>query len=278
MSQAVSGGDGHGARRAGRALTFAAAFALATATSLAAASPELGAPERERFAPFAGGAAATGGGAAATGGGAATASRRRRQFLVAYVRPGASVLLRSRPGGRALARLGARTELGSSRALWIAATRGRWLGVATPLVANGRLGWIELSRRKLQLYRTGLWLRADLSRRELQLRRGRRVVRRIRVAIGRPGSPTPTGRFAVTDLLVVRSGRSPYGCCILALSGRQPSPPPGWVGGDRLAIHGTSAPASIGRAASSGCLRASAGDLRWLLRRVPLGTPVFIRP
>jgi lipoprotein-anchoring transpeptidase ErfK/SrfK len=36
-------------------------------------------------------------------------------------------------------------------------------------------------------------------------------------------------------------------------------------------------PVAIGAAASAGCLRASDADLRALMRRVPLGTPVFIR-
>ena len=68
-----------------------------------------------------------------------------------------------------------------------------------------------------------------------------------------------------------------YGCCIVALSGHQPHLPAGWPGGDRLAIHGTDSPGAIGTAASAGCLRAADGDLRVLMRRVPLGTPVFIR-
>jgi lipoprotein-anchoring transpeptidase ErfK/SrfK len=53
--------------------------------------------------------------------------------------------------------------------------------------------------------------------------------------------------------------------------------PAGWQGGDRLAIHGTNDPSSIGVPSSAGCLHADADDLRYLMRRVPLGTPVFIR-
>jgi lipoprotein-anchoring transpeptidase ErfK/SrfK len=96
------------------------------------------------------------------------------------------------------------------------------------------------------------------------------------VAIGRAGSETPTGRFAVTDKLTGTSYGPYYGCCIMALSGHQPNPPPGWTGGTRLAIHGTDSPATIGTAASAGCLRAGDGDLHQLMRRVPVGTPVSI--
>ena len=74
----------------------------------------------------------------------------------------------------------------------------------------------------------------------------------MRVGVGRPGSPTPKGRFSITDKLSGRAYGGTYGCCILALSGRQPKPPPGRTGGDRLAIHGTNDPGSIGRRSSAG--------------------------
>ncbi|MGH2897756.1 MAG: L,D-transpeptidase, partial [Solirubrobacteraceae bacterium] len=86
-----------------------------------------------------------------------------------------------------------------------------------------------------------------------------------------------TGRFAVTDSLRIGRAGGPYGCCALALTGRQPNIPQGWTGGDRIAIHGTTNEASIGTPASSGCLRASEVDMRWLLVRIPLGAPVSIR-
>jgi lipoprotein-anchoring transpeptidase ErfK/SrfK len=104
------------------------------------------------------------------------------------------------------------------------------------------------------------------------------VLLRAKAAVGRPGSSTPTGRFAVTDKLAGSRYGSYYGCCILALSGRQPNLPSGWPGGDRLAIHGTNSPAKIGRASSAGCLYAERRVLRSLMRRLPLGAPVVIRP
>ena len=94
------------------------------------------------------------------------------------------------------------------------------------------------------------------------------------VTVGAPASPTPTGRFAVTDTFTgLRS--SAYGCCALALSATQPSLPSGWLGGDRIAIHGTSGP--LGEALSHGCVRAADADVRRLIREVPLGVPVVIR-
>ena len=73
-----------------------------------------------------------------------------------------------------------------------------------------------------------------------------------------------------------RRGVGPwYGCCVLALSGHQDNLPAGWIGGNRIAIHGT--PGSVGGAESHGCLRASDPDMIALFARVPLGAPVFIR-
>src|SRR5205085_2257258 len=75
-------------------------------------------------------------------------------------------------------------------------------------------------------------IRVSLSQRRLSLVDGRRTVRTIPVAIGRSGSATPTGTFAVTDKLSGSSFGPYYGCCILALSGHQTHTPPGWQGGD----------------------------------------------
>jgi L,D-transpeptidase catalytic domain len=197
--------------------------------------------------------------------------------LVAYVRAGRAVAVRSEPHGRVLASLGPRTEFGSARVLSVVRERrGRWLGVTTPQLPNGKLGWVDARSGAFRYSRAPLELEIDLSRRRLAVRRDGEVLRRVAVSIGRPGSPTPTGRFAVTDKLPGGRFSSVYGCCILALSGTQPNLPPGWTGGDRLAIHGTPNQGSVGGRESAGCLHARDVDLRRLMTAVPLGTPVRI--
>jgi len=208
----------------------------------------------------------------------ATPSRPRvRPAKLVRVRSGGSVAVRSRPRGRVIRRLDDRTEFGSRRVLSAVTTRGRWLGVASSARTDGRLGWVDGRSSALKLTAADLSIQADLSRRRVELRSGSRLLVRARVTIGRPGSSTPTGRFAVTDKLNGRDMSPYYGCCILALSGTQPNLPAGWPGGDRLAIHGTDDPGSIGTASSAGCLRAGESDVRRLMRRVPLGTLVEIR-
>jgi lipoprotein-anchoring transpeptidase ErfK/SrfK len=185
------------------------------------------------------------------------------------------VALRARPGARVVARLGTRTEFGSPRVLAVTGRRGGWLRVIASERPNGRPGWIPATATRPGA--TDVSLRVDRSRRELTVRRGRHVLRRLPVAVGRPDTPTPTGRFAVTDHLRAEGPDSPYGCCAVALSGHQTKLLPGWPGGDRLAVHGTPQPETIGRPVSLGCMRARARDLRFLMRTVPLGAPVFVR-
>jgi lipoprotein-anchoring transpeptidase ErfK/SrfK len=198
---------------------------------------------------------------------------------VAYsvLRVRGSVKLRSKPGGKVLASVGSTTQFGSPTTLTVAAQKAGWVGVTSTDLPNGKLGWVKAHKGLVDERRTRLAIRIDLSRKRLQLVDGRRVVRTATVGIGRPGSPTPTGRFSITDKLSGGSYGPYYGCCILALSGHQTNTPAGWRGGDRLAIHGTNNPASIGSPSSAGCLHAEAEDLKALMKRVPLGTPVFIR-
>ncbi len=195
---------------------------------------------------------------------------------VVSVRPGAAVPVRSRPGGPAVASLTDKTEFGSPTVAPAYARRGRWLAVALPQLPNNRFGWVDARSRGLRVSASHLSIRIDRARRSLELRAGRRLVLRTTVGVGAPGSPTPAGRFSVTDELGGAQFSPSYGCCVLALSAHQPNPPAGWTNGTRMAIHGTNAPATIGVAASAGCVHADDQIMRVLMRRVPLGTPVLI--
>jgi hypothetical protein len=196
-----------------------------------------------------------------------------RGHLLARVRR--ATPLRARPRGRVLGRIGRRTEFGTRTTLGVTRRRGPWLEVITPLLDNGRRGWIRADAARLGT--TPYSIRVDRSARRAVVRRGRRTVLRFTVAVGRPGNETPLGRFAVTDELRPSDATSPYGCCAVALSGHQTRLEPGWPGGDRLAIHGTPQPETVGEAVSLGCLRAHRRPLERLMRLIPVGTPVLIR-
>jgi L,D-transpeptidase catalytic domain len=196
-------------------------------------------------------------------------------LIVRPARAGGSIALHSAPSGPVELRLAGLTSFGSPLSFSVAEVRGRWLGVPSEALPNGRLGWIDSGRARLRMSRTRLWLEADLSRRVLTVHDGSRVLRQLTVAVGRPGSPTPAGRFAVSDKLGHEPFGGGFGCCVIALTGHQTRLPQGWVGGDRLAIHGGPA-STLGRAATAGCLHADEAALRYLMRLVPLGAPVVI--
>ena len=196
---------------------------------------------------------------------------RRHRFTT--VRLERRTALRAAPGGRALAHAGRWTEFGSPRFLAVTGRRGAWLRVVVPERPNGAHAWVPADRARTG--GTDLSLHIDRSAHRLTVRRGREVVRRITVGTGLPGHPTPLGRYAITDKLLMDD--PDYGCCALALTGHQTALPAGWTGLDRLAIHGTDRPGTIGTEGSYGCLHARDADLRKLMRTIPLGAPVFIR-
>jgi hypothetical protein len=196
------------------------------------------------------------------------------QHPVAYV--DRSTVLYSKPGGEARVRIAAKTEWDSPRVLGIVKREGPWLAVLAPELENGEVGWIR--ERDVESLESVSWaLHADLSERRLVVRRNGKDVRSVTVGVGRADHPTPVGRYAVTDKLRVTDEGSPYGCCVLALTGHQTKLPAGWPGGDRLAVHATVDTSGLGQAVSTGCMRADPKDAAWMIEAVPLGTPVFVR-
>jgi hypothetical protein len=180
--------------------------------------------------------------------------------------------LRAAPDGRRVGRLSKRTEFGSPKVVGVLRERRGWLLVDVPERPNGRPAWIRAADTRPDA--VDVSLRVDRSARRITVWREGEVVRRFRVAVGRPGTETPTGRFAVTDKLDGAAYSPVYGCCILALSAHQTHLPGGWTGGDRIAIHGGSTAGAV----SNGCLHASTGALRYLMRAVPLGARAVIHP
>jgi L,D-transpeptidase catalytic domain len=198
----------------------------------------------------------------------------RVRDLAARIPPATKIALRVNPRGRVLARIGARTEFGSPQTLAVAFRKGDWVAVRSPALRNRQVGWVHADT--VRLLKRSVRIEVDLSERTLTLIDHGVVYRRDAVAIGSSGTPTPSGAFYVTDKLPGPEFGTYYGCCILALSGRQPNLPTGWSGGDRLAIHGTPIP-DYGKAVTNGCLHLPGEVLQVLMRDVPLGTPVHIR-
>jgi lipoprotein-anchoring transpeptidase ErfK/SrfK len=152
--------------------------------------------------------------------------------------------------------------------------RPAWYRVQLPLRPNGVTGFVRASSVTVGVRRVRVLV--DLSERRLTLYRNARPVLRIRVAIGSPATPTPTGRFYVNQRLRAADPTGPFGPGGIGISAFS-EVLTDWMQGGPIAIHGTNRPWLIGKAVSAGCVRVRNGVLRRLWRLVPEGTPVAIR-
>jgi lipoprotein-anchoring transpeptidase ErfK/SrfK len=152
----------------------------------------------------------------------------------------------------------------------------RRLRVLLPTRPNLSTGWI--ARRDVKLQVTPYRLVVSLRAHRMAVIHRDRFLRHVSIAVGRRAvSPTPTGRYFITELLRQPDPRGAYGPYAFGLSGHS-AVLDEFAGGDgQIGIHGTNQPSSIGRDVSHGCIRVRNDVIRRLARRLPLGTPVEIR-
>lgn len=151
---------------------------------------------------------------------------------------------------------------------------GDWLKVAVPARPNGAEGWIR--RSEVITSTTRFHIRIDVGSRTLTVFDGDAEVLSTPVVVGKASTPTPTGRFFVTDHVEKHSG-SAYGPWILPLSGFSQALDEFAGGAPVIAIHGTNQPDLAGTASSNGCIRIPSDEVVNRLRaELPLGTPVDI--
>jgi lipoprotein-anchoring transpeptidase ErfK/SrfK len=194
-----------------------------------------------------------------------------RGMLTAHTAPSA--------GAPALRTFGPRTPEGVTRVFLVrrrivdARCAASWYQVDLPIRPNGVRGWVPASG--LRPYVVHWRIRVELARRRLIAYEDGRERLRITAAIGRSGTPTPTGSFYVFERLYARDAQGPFGPGALGLSSFSPVLT-GWVRGGPVAIHGTDDARSVGGAVSNGCVRVRNEQMQKLLRLVPAGTPVDI--
>ena len=111
------------------------------------------------------------------------------------------------------------------------AEHGRLL---VPLGKRGRVVRADLTAFRLQWRKVLVVI--DLSADRMVVRDGRRKLGSFPVGKGSPSTPTPTGRFFVTDRLRFGQG-SPYAPFAVGLSAHVSQLPSSWMGGDQVAIH-----------------------------------------
>jgi hypothetical protein len=147
---------------------------------------------------------------------------------------------------------------------------GSWYRIHVPARTNALQGWIDAATVKLQTVHTRIVV--DRSARTLKLydRDGLRF--QTKVAVGRPGTETPTGDFYVrAGFRATEPWLGAYALETSAYSNLSE-----WPGGGIIGIHGTPQPELLGTAASHGCVRVSNAAALTLASLVPMGAAVSI--
>ncbi len=236
-----------------------------------------------RFCGFAIGAAALAVLAPGPGAGAESLEVRARPALTARVVVPGVARSAPRPGSRPRMRLiGSTTWSGTAQKLLVTGrhrdARGHeWVRVQLPVRPNGTAGWVRADTVQLQGRRVRI--EVHLGSRRLEVWRGRTRLASHPAGIGRPGTPTPVGRFAIQDPVpTLPAWRSVYGAWTLTLTAHSPTLRT-FMGGDALvAIHGTGTGRSwrVGTASSFGCVILAEPALAAVARYAKAGTPVLI--
>jgi lipoprotein-anchoring transpeptidase ErfK/SrfK len=132
-----------------------------------------------------------------------------------------------------------------------------------------------------QTYPTYLTL--DRASFELRLWQNLKLAKTYTVAVGQAGLETPAGTYSIDDKQVDPSWHVPDSAWAGDLAGQVIPPGPEdplkarWMGFyNGAGIHGTDDVASLGTAASHGCIRMSIPDVIELYDQVPLGTPIYV--
>ena len=185
--------------------------------------------------------------------------------LVAHLAPDAASATETLP---------AKTPLGSPTALLVTGQQPGWTQVLVPGRPVGATAW--LADPGLDLRPVSTEIRVDLATRTLTVYEANQAILSTPAAIGAPATPTPTGRFSMTDKLDTQNPGGAYGRYAFGLSGRS-AVLTEFDGGDgQIGIHGTNVPSSIGQAVSHGCVRVPNTVMEQLDAILPLGTPVVI--
>ena len=146
--------------------------------------------------------------------------------------------------------------------------------VQIPKRPNGVTAWVPAAQ--VEVAKVSTRIVVDLSERRVRLYKGGELVLSSKAAVGAPATPTPTGRFYVNQRLIPADTGGPFGPGAVGVSAFS-NVLTGWTQGGPIAIHGTNAPSSIGKAVSNGCIRVPNAVLTKLFEQALSGTPVLIR-
>ena len=188
------------------------------------------------------------------------------------VHPLAAQVVYAGPGKAPVAVLPA-TELGAPTWVPVVRTGAGWDQVLLPSRPDHITGWIYTTGAKLDTRHTSYLLRVNLGAHRLSVYNDGRLLGQWTVAIGAPGTPTPTGR---TFLLALLAPPDPTYSPLIVPLGTHSNALSTYGGGPgTVGIHGWPDPSVFGHSVSNGCVRVPSAALQ-LVSTIPLGSLVVI--
>jgi lipoprotein-anchoring transpeptidase ErfK/SrfK len=178
------------------------------------------------------------------------------------------------PDGEVTHEMSNPTPTGGPLVFLMTTSADEWLEVLLPVRPNGSTGWIR--SRDITLTAHHYRIAVDLN--DFRLRvfdRGDTVFDAV-AGVAAENSPTPGGRYYLTELLAPPEPDTIYGSFAYGLSGFSDTFETFNGGPGQLGIHGTNSPEALGTNVSSGCIRLHNEDVARLVRFLPLGVPVDV--
>ena len=151
---------------------------------------------------------------------------------------------------------------------------GLWYRVRLTSRPNTAAGWIPAEA--VQVKKTPYRVVVRLGARKVELLKKGQVVGRWAAAVGTPANPTPTGRFAISEVVKQANPGGFFGTYIITLTAHSENLSEFDGGDGRVALHGTNQPQLLGQAVSHGCVRLGNSVATRIGRTVPAGAPVDI--
>ncbi|HEY7324326.1 MAG TPA: L,D-transpeptidase [Streptosporangiaceae bacterium] len=168
------------------------------------------------------------------------------------------------------------TELGGPTWVPVVQTSPGWDEVLLPSKPNRSSGWIYTggaNSSHVDVRSSPYLVRIAVGARKLSIVDSGHTLGTWTVAVGAPGTPTPTGRTFILALLA--PAQPTYSPLILPLGFHSDTLDTYGGGPGTVGLHGWPDPSVFGQAISHGCVRVPATALH-LLAQVPLGSLVLI--
>lgn len=151
-----------------------------------------------------------------------------------------------------------------------------WHRVLLPVRPNGATGWIHGSEMALTRHNYRILIELD----DFRLTVFDHDVSFLEATVGvaTENTPTPGGRYYITELIQPEVSNSIYGIYAYGLSGYSEVLEEFAGGPGQLGLHGTNDPDTLGTRVSSGCIRLHNDEISRLVldEGIPLGTPVEV--